>query len=647
MNEPERAGGGLISRLLISFEMNFSALRAAAVGTLLVATAPCAAAPALENAQDFAAFADQAFFQKLEAAHVGQAVLVAVKDGKILYARGFNAKPDETLFQVASISKGFTALAVLQAVEQGKLDLDAKLSNYLPDLGLDAPPFGSPTLRQALTHATGRPDLVMASVARGSKVETLHDYLRERMPPARVAPGSLHSYANLSPTLAGAALEAATSVRMEDWVQQRILAPLGMNHSRYVTARTPLPNEFTLARAGNWDGKRFVPAEPRTDRAHPAIAIQATGNDMARWLLLHLQDGEVDGTRLLSAANMQAMRGEQGRNAPGLPATGFFITRERVGNVAFAGHGGSADGNSSDMHFFPDQGFGYFLSYTAGKGDLRGDFLRALLQRYFDAGQAAEAAPAGPAASAEAFSGEFVDFRYSNPDALTFIWPILTAKVRGHADGTLDLTMPSFYQGGTFRYRNAGSADGVNDVFRFEREIAPGMPASLLGDRIVFRTDADGVQRLYFNPSGYLFAGERLPPWRKAGFVQAVAAVTFAGLAVLLVAWPVALVAGRSGRAPPVTQAMVLQLLSSLCAVAFAVLFLRTAMGGSPWDLLLGFDALGLRPVFFLPLASIAFFLPALLLSLRTRRWFLLAGSVVLLCFVLLAALLRFIGFNF
>src|SRR5262245_20274422 len=173
---------------------------------LLAAAGAAAARPPSLSAPDVGPFLD-GLIQGLLAAHqTPGAVAIVVKDGAVVYQRGYGyadprtgrpVDPETTLIRVASISKLFTATAVMLLVEQGKLDLDADVNGYL--VGVQVPPaFGAPvTLRQLLTHTAGFDDSFLESAEPlDAEPEPLAHYLARRLPARVMPPGELLSYSN-------------------------------------------------------------------------------------------------------------------------------------------------------------------------------------------------------------------------------------------------------------------------------------------------------------------------------------------------------------------------------------------------------------------------------------------------------------------
>ena len=157
----------------------------------------------------------------------------------MLFTRGYgkadvkNDEPvvaDETLFRIASTSKLFTATAVMQLVEQGKVDLDTDVNDYLKDVKVpDTYPGRPVTLRGLLTHTAGFEEHFTGSEARtAAEVVPLGKYLAEDMPARVRPPGEITSYSNYGMALAGHVVEEVSGESFDRYVKENIFNPLGM-----------------------------------------------------------------------------------------------------------------------------------------------------------------------------------------------------------------------------------------------------------------------------------------------------------------------------------------------------------------------------------------------------------------------------------
>jgi len=191
---------------------------------------------------DLEAFLDPLIKDQLARLKFAGAVVVMVKDDGILFARGYgyadveNKRPmtaDATLVRPGSISKLFTGIAVMQLVEQGKLDLDRDVNDYL-DFHVPTPTGGVPvTLRRLMTHRAGFEEHVKGLFSADRVPEPLGHWLMRSLPRRLFPGGDVPAYSNYGMALAGYIVERAAGKLYADYVAEHILQPLGMVHATF------------------------------------------------------------------------------------------------------------------------------------------------------------------------------------------------------------------------------------------------------------------------------------------------------------------------------------------------------------------------------------------------------------------------------
>jgi CubicO group peptidase (beta-lactamase class C family) len=240
-----------------------------------------------------------------------------VDEGRVVYANGFGvaslaepARPvtRDTVFHMASVTKTFVATAVMQLAERGQLSLDATIVTYLPYFRLADARASEITIRQVLTHTSGLPDVEGYAWDRPEYDEgALERYVRSLSAVTlRSAPGSTYAYSNLAFEVLGDVIAKASRRPFEDYVQKEILAPLQMTSSTLLydgVARQAWAAGHTRSAAG----MIVVPHYPY-NRAHaPSSTLHSSAADMSRWMLAMLNDGELDGRRILRKASRDEM----------------------------------------------------------------------------------------------------------------------------------------------------------------------------------------------------------------------------------------------------------------------------------------------------------------------------------------------------
>lgn len=305
---------------------------------------------------------------KLEAAreeqHVPGMALAIVKDGQVVYAKGFGVRdldtkepvtPD-TVFAIGSTTKAFTATAIGTLVDEGTMAWDEPLATHLPELTLqtDRPV----TVRDALTHRTGFPRmtlLILGNLSAGS----MWAYASKAVPVAKV--GEKWQYNNLMYAAAGAAAGNAAGMSWSELVRARLLRPLGMNDTYFDPMAAGATGRFATGYTWKRVRGRFERETPRDIKAAgPAGAIHSSVLDMATWLRLQLGGGEVDGKRVVAAATLAEIHKDQMEMAPGAHYTLGWMSMPWNGKRHLA-HGGNIDGFAAQVGFAPDDGVGYVL----------------------------------------------------------------------------------------------------------------------------------------------------------------------------------------------------------------------------------------------------------------------------------------------
>jgi CubicO group peptidase (beta-lactamase class C family) len=351
--------------------------------------------------------------RSLKRGDIAGAVIVVVKDGQVVLQKGYGysdvatRRPfdaETTLLRPGSVSKLMTWTAVMQLVEQGKINLDADVNTYLD---FKVPPFhGRPvTMRNLMTHTPGFQaaynDLVLAYPER---VEPLGVYLKRVLPDRVYTPGEVPAYSNYGVALAGYIVQRVSGAPFEDYMDQHVLQPLGMNHS---TFRQPLP--ATLQPYVS-NGYRLAsdPAKPyEMFSIPPAGSSAVTAADMSKFMIAHLQDGEYNGQRILRPETVHLMHDTRYTTiGPSLHRMllGFY-EYDRNGH-RIIGHDGDSLWFHSVLQLYVDEHVGLFISMNsigrdgatrALRNDLEGDFA----DRYFP-GETARPAPPVAVAVAKA-----------------------------------------------------------------------------------------------------------------------------------------------------------------------------------------------------------------------------------------------------
>ncbi len=375
------------------------------------------------------------------------AVVVVVKDGEVLTERGYGysnvAKkttidPKTTLFRPGSISKLFTWTALMQQVEQGKVDLNADVNKYID---FKIPPYqGKPiTVLNLMTHTPGFEESVKDLITLGQDTAVPYDTLLKRWTPNRVyAPGTTPAYSNYGASLAGYIVQRTSGEPFDAYLEHHIFGPLGMAHS---TFRQPLPANLKPLMAEGYISGKEKPYGFEFVNASPAGALSATGDDMAKFMIAHLQNGQFNGQQILKPETAQLMHSRA--NSPfaagdGM-AHGFYETN--INGLHVIAHGGDTVAFHSDLHLFLDKGVGIFVSFnSAGKEGtaqpLRDAIFADFADRYFpEAPNAVKVDPNNAKADAEKLAGLYSTTRGARSNFLAIADMLGQVKVGVDKDG--------------------------------------------------------------------------------------------------------------------------------------------------------------------------------------------------------------------
>jgi CubicO group peptidase (beta-lactamase class C family) len=270
----------------------------------------------------------------------------------------------DTGVRIASISKTFTAVAVMQLVEQGRVGLDAPATQYLRSYRLVGPRPDStaPTVRQLLTHTGGLPELAHASgavrpdfgesVPLGRAMPSLAEFYGGRLR-LRAEPGTRFVYGNHSPATLGQIVEDVTGTSLGGYLAEHVFGPLGMSSTTTDLAAAAA----TLATGYEIRGRRVAPVALREMITVGAAGVCSTPRDLGRYLAALLNGGSLDGATILAPSSLAEMFEPQVRPDPRIPGLGLAFYRVNLGDGTIAvGHQGTLPGFHSQVLLLPQAG---------------------------------------------------------------------------------------------------------------------------------------------------------------------------------------------------------------------------------------------------------------------------------------------------
>ncbi|MDP9700509.1 CubicO group peptidase (beta-lactamase class C family) [Paenibacillus intestini] len=463
--------------------------------------------PVTLNAESANAFLDKFFASSETKPHYVGASVVVVKDGQVIAEKGYGhadldkktpVDPKNTAFRVASVSKTFTAAAVMQLVEQGKVDLKADFQTYVKGLHFENPFDAEVTVEHLLTHTTGfeirdpQPEDIHTDQG---KYITMEEYAEQHMPPVVRKPGSAYMYDNFSFLLLGLIVENVSGEPFETYMQEHIFKPLGMNNSSFM-----LDEKFQKQLATGYDAAHnpvdmyFIDPNPL-----PQGGMLSTADDIGKFMIAFLNDGKKDNQQILKSATVKSMEQYRSSIHPLLPDStyGFEAPFQLPGagsSSKVITKAGDLSGYSSYLFFIPEQNTGVFLTYNQN-GALRNLLYSAFIQNFFPQYakpvQFKDYTPQ-PAEELQRFNGFYADLRIS----------ALISKLQTGGETSSQLSISDPYL-------------GERKLIQVEDNL---FTDELTGQFTAFKTYEDGTTYMrepYLNPFGYAKKGKKA-----AGFLD-------------------------------------------------------------------------------------------------------------------------------
>ena len=513
-----------------------------APATIEKAAAPAAAAPAPSapenshdlSAADLGAWLDGLVNYGLKSGDIAGAEFSIVKDGAVLFQSGYGyadvdkrtpMDPERTMTRIGSTSKLFTWTAVMQLVEQGKLDLHRNVDDYLD---FKVSPSGGPpiTLLDLMNHKGGFEEGLKDVLALDPhQLESTERYLKEHPRPQLFKPGSVPAYSNYGCALAGYVVERVSGEPFAQYVDRHIFQPLGMQHS---TFEQPLPDRFKDLSSRGYRSASQPPQPYELVMTAPAGSVATTAADMTRFMLAHLQDGHLGSFDLLKSETAQLMH-TPSESAPAGFATmahGFF--HETHNGRTVIGHGGDTIYFHTEFDLLPKEGVGLFYSFNSRGRDqavygLRKAVLDQFLDRYFPNALVVPDTPALASAPADAqrIAGRYESSRRVEHGLLSLFYLLQQTVISAGADGTI--LAPKDFEPGDAQFK----------------EVGPDLWREIGGNRQLALREIDGVKTVLGSddPTSVLQA---VPASKAAPLILTVLVVSVVVLLAALKLWLIA-----------------------------------------------------------------------------------------------------------
>lgn len=421
------------------------------------------------------------------------AAVVVVKNGKVLAQKGYGyadidskrpVDPAKDVFRMASVSKTFTAAAIMQLVEQGKISLDTDIRTYLGGITFENP-FARPvTVADLLTHRSGfkiqdaRQEDLNPGPGENAK---MGDYIAKYMPNVVREPGTAYMYDNFSFLLLGYIVQQASGTPYEQYMEQNVFTPLGMKSSGF-----QLKGDLLKRSATGYAGEETVDPYPVSQSFMPQGGMLSTADDIAKFMTAFLNEGKTAaGAQLLKADTVAAMSEYRSAIHPLLPdATYGFEAASQLPGAGSSSKvitkAGDVPGASSLMFLIPEQDTGVFVVYNEN-GALREQLYAAFIYRFFPQYAAEVTFPSFMAETTEQlerYAGLYKDLRVES----------VVSKVGPGSRGRMVISDPLTGE-------------------RALRQVAPGLFIDANKMLVAFKTGEDGsvsyLKEPYLNPMGY------------------------------------------------------------------------------------------------------------------------------------------------
>jgi len=356
------------------------------------------------------AFVDGVVREAMLQSHVPGVAVSVVQNGQVLLKKAYGvsafaprrlADPDLTLFRLGALSASFTWLEVMREVERGHMRLDAPVNLYLPEkLQVRDQGYAEPVrLRDLIDHASGFEERALGRLYERNpeRVRPLDTYLRQERPRRVQAPGQRAEYVDYEAALAGEAVSQAAGQPFEGFVEADLLRPLGLGHTSFreprpALAGLPAPLDGGLAQGVaqefHWTG---LGLEPRpyayAGQIAPAAAASSTAADMARYMLLLLGGGTLDGHTFYGQQTAQALRTVVLSAGPETAGWTYGLKQQALpGGFEGLGLDGPSLSSHAAMTLAPTLGLGVFSAGNSEGAEDMAHRLPALIIEHFYAG---------------------------------------------------------------------------------------------------------------------------------------------------------------------------------------------------------------------------------------------------------------------
>lgn len=300
-----------------------------------------------------------------------------VKDNEVFFAKGYGTRQlgtdqpvtESTIFHVASVSKLFTALAVMELMNEKKLSLDTPVTDIVPNLNYSDDQVNQVSVKQILNHTSGLPDIYNYDWKSNHQEESsLRNYFEKKKLKTRTTPGTTYAYSNLAYDLLGLVVEELSGKSFEDYVKQNLLVPVGMTHSdfrHFLVPEALRSRPHTMSRTSGKISER--PVYPYNREHGPSSTLNASAQELSLWMthfLEALDTNELYQRMLVNSTEASEYIG-----------LGFHFAE--LNGLKAVGHFGGDRGFRSALFMIPERKLGFVV---LGNVDYKDDFRQELIR---------------------------------------------------------------------------------------------------------------------------------------------------------------------------------------------------------------------------------------------------------------------------
>lgn len=587
----------------------FSALAALLCWGSAQAQTP-AATPAALNTDDVAAYVGGLVRAELASHRIPGATVAITQGDRVVLLQGYGladietntpVDAEQTLFRVASVSKPFVWMSVLQLRDRGLVDLDQDINTYLDFRVPDTYPGEPITLRHLLTHTAGFEDAnIGASVRTAAERHSLGDTVRRMLPRRTARPGVRTAYSNYGAALAGYIVERVSGTPFPDYLETNIFTPLGMSHT---TMRQPPPDALAagLATGYTLHGDEIASGSFEFMNLYPNGAMSTTAADMARFAIANLSGRNAN---VLSAQSWDDMHTRQFGNFPQAAGETFGFEQSIVNGHLGFGHGGDIATFKTHFVMFPESGISIFISFNSDQvGGAGSEIVSAFADRYLPGPDTFLFSDAPIENATDDVEGTFVSTRRSASTIEKLYWPIATGvNITRVSETELDVQFfgahRRYVRQDAGIYTPAPSELGASDAF----------------GALLARRSATGQTEIAFSGIG-AFMFERPAPSEALSLHGNLLLVSLGAALIGAILGVIGVFGFGKRRSIAIVASCALAALGAIAAVAFVPLIME---GFTP-ELVYGVSG-GMRTLFWLPIIAAIFAVAAIVLLVLAWR---------------------------